>query len=794
MARTGLNLLRTCCIGSALAFLTSAAGACWAQSLPSGDQPSRDTVVIVSRAPLDEGVAVDTVSGAAAHLDQSDLIRTGSADLLGALDRKIGGVTLGLAQGSPFQPNVIYRGFEASPLQGNAQGLAVYVDGVRFNQAFGDTVDWDLIPDIAISDVDLVAANPAFGLNALGGALNVRLKDALTADGASIEMSGGSFGRTRLTAEAAGGAGPVAVYAAISALDEDGWRDFSPSRVRQGYLDLGWQGDASSFHVSVLSARNDLTGNGASPVELLAADRSAVFTHPDITHNTSDRVSLRGDWTLGDSWTLRADAYVGRLDRKTENGDAAEVAPCDEDDAILCSEETGAPLTDAAGDDVSNFVTDSPYIAEFPIFAEGGPYAFLNHSRTRTTSWGAAAQATRTAPLFGLPHRLSIGASLDGARTRFSAGTLLGELSLDRGFIGPGVAIDQPDAGITPVGVNVATRYWGVFASDTISLAPDLTLTLTGRHNIAEVRLRDQLGEELNGDHEFTRFNPAIGLTWRVSDGVTVYAGHSQTNRAPTPAELSCADPEAPCSLANFFVADPPLRQVIARTWEAGLRGSTRSWGDSTVTWHVDAYRTSVADDIQLVASGVAGRGYFTNVGKTRREGIEAGVSATTGPFDLFLDYAWTKATYRTSFDLNAGANPAFDDEDDLMTVNPGDHRPGIPEHSLKTALDYAMTPDISIGLDAILSSGRYLVGDEANLNARTSAFTVVNAHAKARLSPNADLFLQVQNVFDTDYETFGAFAPIDAVPIAGLPDISNPRSLSPGAPRAAYVGLRFRM
>lgn len=794
MATIALNNLRSFCIGSAFVLAVSAGSTCWAQAPTSAEASARDTVIIVSRAPLDEGVSLDTVPGAAAHLDQSDLARTGSADLLAALDRNIGGVTLNLAQGSPFQPNVIYRGFEASPLQGNAQGLAVYVDGIRFNQAFGDTVDWDLIPDIAISDVDLVAANPAFGLNALGGALNVRLKDALTADGASVELSGGSFGRTRLTAEATANAGPVAIYAAIAGMDEDGWRDFSPSRVRQGYLDLGWQGDASSLHVSLLSARNDLTGNGASPVELLAVDRSAVFTHPDTTHNASDRVSLRGDWTLGDSWTLRADAYLGRLDRKTENGDAAEVAPCDDDDAIVCAEDTGDPLSDEAGNDVPNFVTDSPYPTEFPEFAEGGPYAFLNHSRTRTTSWGAAAQATRNAPLFGLPHRLSIGASLDGARTRFAAGTLIGELSLDRGFIGPGIAIDEPDAGITPVGVNVSTRYWGIFASDTISLTPDLSLTLTGRHNIAEVKLRDRLGEELNGDHEFTRFNPAIGLTWRVTGDVTLYAGHSQTNRAPTPAELSCADPDAPCSLANFFVADPPLRQVVARTWEAGLRGASMSWGDNTLTWHIDAYRTSVADDIQLVASGVAGRGYFTNVGKTRREGVEAGVAALLGPFDLALDYAWTNATYRTAFDLNAGANPAFDDEDDLMTVQPGDHRPGIPEHSLKAAIDYAMTPDITIGADALYASGRYLVGDEANLNARTSGFTVVNAHAKARLSANTDVFLQVQNVFDTDYETFGAFAPVDAVPISGLPGISDPRSLSPGAPRAAYVGLRFRM
>ena len=77
----------------------------------------------------------------------------------------------------------------------------------------------------------------------------------------------------------------------------------------------------------------------------------------------------------------------------------------------------------------------------------------------------------------------------------------------------------------------------------------------------------------MDGRHEFSRFNPAAGLTWRFAEGATAYAGYSEANRAPSPAELSCADPLAPCSLTNFFVGDPPLKQVKARTVEAGVRG-----------------------------------------------------------------------------------------------------------------------------------------------------------------------------------------------------------------------------
>lgn len=775
------------------AMLACAVQPVWAQSGPNDDGPGRETVVVIGRAPLDEGAPLDRVPGAASHLDQSDISRTGSPDMLGALDGKLGGVTLDLAQGNPYQPNLVYRGFEASPLQGNAQGLAVYLDGARFNQAFGDTVDWDLIPDIAVRDIDLVAANPAFGLNALGGALNVRLKTAKDAEGASLELSGGSHGLRKVQAEAAGQVGAFGLYGALSGSDEDGWRDFSPSRLRQGYFDIGWSGETSELHASLLSVRNTLTGNGATPEELLAQDRSAVFTHPDRTHNDFDRLSLGGDWRLGGGWTVRGRAYAAWLNRRTENGDAAEVEPCEDDEDTLCSEEADAILTDRDGAPIPNFVTDSPYADDFPEFEEGGPYAFLNQSRTRTGSWGVGVQANREAELFGMLHRFSVGASVDGARTRFDASTEIGELSLDRGFIGPGIGVDQPDAGINPVGVRVTNTYWGVFGSDAIDLTPDVTLTLTGRHNIADVKLRDQLGDELNGDHRYERFNPAVGLTWRSPAGISVYGGYAESNRAPTPAELSCANPDAPCSLANFFVADPPLKQVVARTWEAGLRGALEHAG-VTIDWRLGAYRTSVSDDIQLVASEVAGRGYFTNVGKTRREGVEAGVAMEAGPWNLFADYAWTKAAYRTAFELNAGANPAFDDEDDVMLVEPGDHRPGIPEHSLKAGAEYGWGDHVWAGVEAVWSSGRYLLGDEANLNAKTDSYVVANAYARARVTRNVDAFVRVQNLFDEDYETFGAFSPVDAVPVTSLPDIENPRSLSPGAPRTFMAGIVLRL
>lgn len=757
------------------------------------EKDRRDVVVVVATTPLDPGTQAQLVPAAVAQLDAEDLMRTGVADVLGELNRRVGGVSLNEAQANPFQPNLLYRGFEASPLPGNAQGLAVYLDGARFNQPFGDTVDWDLVPDMAVETIDVVSSSPAFGLNALGGALGVHLKNGFSAKGGSAEFSGGSFGRRRAGVEYGARHGEVAGYAAVTALEDDGWRDFSPSRLLQAFGDLGWMRGDSELHASILLADNDLTGNGTSPVELLAADRAAVFTHPDQTRNKYGRLALNGDWGLGEGWRLRAQAYGSRLDRSTMNGDAAEVEPCEDDGSLLCSsEQDDVELTDINGNEVANFITDGPYGDAFPEFDEGGPYALLNHTRTGTTSYGLSVQATRDGSLFGLDQRIVVGGSFDGSQTHFRAGTMIGGLSSNRGWDGPGIALDTPGANITPVSVHIGTEYWGLWASDAIDIAPNLTATMTARANEARVKLSDQIGTALNGDHSFHRISPALGLAWRPLEGLSLYGGYAESTRTPTPAELSCADPDAPCSLTNFFVADPPLKQVIGRTFEAGMRGRIEM-SQASLTWHVGAYRTDLDDDIQFVASPTAGRGFFTNVGKTRRQGAELGVSANHDWFEAYAEYAWTDATYRASFDLAAAANPAFDDEDDIMTVEPGDRRPGIPEHSVKVGFDWFFGNSLTVGADAIYSSGRYLVGDEANLNPKTDLYVVANAHAKWRMNSRLELFVEVENLFDQDYESFGAFSPVEEVPILGLGELTDPRSLSPGPPRAAFAGLRVR-
>src|SRR5690606_14718865 len=193
-------------------------------------------------------------------------------------------VQLSEVQGGLFQPDLLFRGFSASPLLGASEGLAVYQDGVRLNEPFGDTVLWDALPTPAIASMNLLpGSNPLFGLNALGGALSIRTKDGFDFPGRHVRLTTGSFGRHVVEAEAGGHSSSFAYYLAGTLMHERGWRDFSPSTVRRVFGDLAWRGGASAVNVSLTAASNDLTGNGAAPPVLLSQDRAAGLPYPDET-------------------------------------------------------------------------------------------------------------------------------------------------------------------------------------------------------------------------------------------------------------------------------------------------------------------------------------------------------------------------------------------------------------------------------------------------------------------------------------------------------------------------------
>ena len=764
--------------------LMSFSAAAIAQQAPPTSSAAPDqtitlpTVEVVAATPLlGSGVDRNTVPAQTHVLTSRDITRDGDANALRALNEQVPGVTLDAAAGNPFQPSLFYHGFQASPLQGNPQGLAVYVNGARFNQPFGDIVNWDLIPSIAIDRMDLVGSNPVFGLNALGGALAVQMKNGFGYHGAEVDALGGSFDQYQGQLQSGVQVGDTAAYLAVTGLHEGGWRDLQSSNLGNLYGDIGWRGDRGEVHVNVIAANTRLDGPGTSPVQLLAVDPAAQFTAPNLITNSYTQVNLTSSYQISDNTSLQGNLYSEYLLQKVTNGNVPNATPCDDDTGFLCvspgvfaTGRDGAPITD---------------------FLNGGPYSDLDQQSTNTYGYGGALQATNRTPLFGHPNHFIAGISFDGGQTLFSASTQIGGLTLkDRVFFGPGITIDQADGSIAPVRLAVSNAYYGAFFTDTFDVTPKLSANLAGRYNFAQINLSDQLGSALSGDHSFGHFNPAGGLTWKLLPEVGAYASYAVANRAPTPAELSCASAASPCSLANFFVGDPSLQQVVAHTVEAGLRARAHPFAGATLSSTLAFFHTTLDNDIQFVNSPIQGRAFFQNVGSTLRQGIDLNIEFKTDRLLAWLAYSYTDAQFQTGFTASSENNPGADSEGNIQT-QPGDRLPGIPANLVKLGVDYKLTDAWTVGGSGIYASGQFLFGDEANLTPQTPPYFVANLHTSYQVTKNLQLYALLQNAFNATYYTFGTFSPTASIPIVQAPGATNPRSYSPAAPIGVTVGLR---
>jgi outer membrane receptor protein involved in Fe transport len=737
-------------------------------------------ITVIATTPLlGSGVDRDTVPAETNVLKGDDLTRGGTAtpDPVRALNEQVGGVNLDSASGNPYQPTMLYHGFEASALQGTPQGLAVYVNGIRFNQAFGDTVNFDLLPDNAIDEMNLEGSNPVFGLNALGGALNVQLKNGFTWQGGEVALSGGSFDTLGLDFQYGKRSGDTAVYVAASGTHQDGWRDQQSSGIENFFGDIGWRGNTGEAHFSLLAANSVLNGPGTSPVALLAADPAAQFTGPNEISNRFVQASLSGNLEVSDTVSIQAVGYVNNFLQRVSNGNAPNDTPCNDGSGLLCSE-TGFSATLGG--------------ATIPAFLGPNPLAYseLDNQTTNTNGYGVSIQATDTQTVFGFANHLVGGISFDGAQTEFTAASTIGGITPDtRDFIGPGVVIDEP--GINqPVRVAIGDAYYGAFVADTVTVTDRLALTASGRFNAATIDLNDRDGGGLTGNHAYVRFNPAAGVTYKVTPWLTAYAGYAEANRAPTPAELSCASPADACSLANFFVGDPDLKQVVSHTVEAGLRGGVPV-GGGRVNYDLGFYRSNLDDDIVFVNSATLNRAYFANVGQTRRQGVDASVQYKAPRWSAYVAYSYTGATYQSGFTEAVGNNPAAG-PGGTITVVPGDRLPGVPAQQAKLGLTWRVTDRWTVGAVLIAQSGQYLFGDAANLTPQLPGFVTLNLSTSYRVTPHIQFFASVENVTDAKYDTYGTFSPTSSVYLAQAPDAANPRAYSPAAPVGGFGGVRI--
>jgi iron complex outermembrane receptor protein len=747
-------------------------------------------ISVIASSPLPGvGIDRDKIPANVQTLGSSDLTREGTASVINALSDQAGSVNVNATLVDAFQPDILYRGFEASPVLGTPQGLAVYQNGVRINEAFGDTVNWDLIPDIAIDRLDIVSANPVYGLNALGGAAVVTMKNGFTYQGFEGEAAGGSFGQRSGEFQYGKQVGSFATYLAGRWFDDDGWRQFSQNHLRQLYADIAARGERASLDISFTGADNSLYGAGTTPELSLAVSRSLDFTTPQINGNQLAFVTLNGAYQATEELSFQVNAYRREFHQTVVNGNTTNYTAC-AGGGLLCQSDGMTPLVSTAGTSI-------------PDLSNGGatPIGENDAEDIHAITIGGTLQATYTGDLFGLENHLVLGGSVDHANVDFASSAQIGIVDPSLQVIASGFFVDTPENSgfnATPVSLSATDDYYGAFVTDMLNLTPALAVTASGRYNLAEISLVDRLGSNLTGFNRYSRFNPAIGATYKVAAGLTAYAGYAEGNRAPTPSEIECSNPAQPCLLPSSLSADPPtLKQVVSHTYEAGLRGGFEapSVVPGHFNWNFGLFRTDLDDDIYGVATTISS-GFFENIGATRRQGIETGLSYKADDWSVFLNYSLVDATFQSPLTLPSPSNP-FADANGNIRVVPGDRLPGIPLHQLKFGADYRPMPQWTVGGVLAYFSDQYLKGDESNQNPTLPGYVVVNLHSTYTITDHVELFANIQNLLNNKYATFGQYGDPTGVGAPGVPTngvgVDN-RFLAPAAPIAIYGGVRIKL
>ncbi|AGP83056.1 TonB-dependent receptor [Alteromonas mediterranea MED64] len=803
----------------ALAVIASAVTYAFSPAADANDAMDRYEVIEVQGAtPLSANSNNSAVFGNVQTLTQDDIEGSVNRSLPELLKTQLASVNLNDVQNNPFQPDLQYRGFTASPLLGLPQGISVYLNGGRVNEAFGDTVHWDLMPLDAIDTVSLYSgSNPLFGQNTLGGALALTTKTGFSFNANEIDLQAGQFGQKAASVESGGNNDHWAYYVNLNHYEEDGWRDYSPSEVQQLFTSLAYKSDKMHLDMNLFMADNELLGNGASPIELLDIEgREAVYTHPDQTNNELTHVNITGDFVLTATLSLTANMFYRDTQTQSINGDDSDFGACqfadgrvtlcefeddddDDDNAPLDSDDDGDDDDDddlpvvGEGDDIEavEFIgfDDDTALAEISDVDADELDGTYNTGRTDAKATGLSFQLAKQYTLSGFTSEFIVGASYTKGDVNYAADTTFGilenESAQDSRTVLP---IDGLMAQEARVRLDVDTTAWSLFFMNSTQLTSAVSLNLGGRFNRDHIVMEDLIDDgegSLDGNHRFTQFNPAVGVDITIDEQSQLNLAISQSSRTPSPAELSCADEDDPCRLPNGFVADPPLDQVVTQTIEANY--TTRI---DNVDLMLNVFHSRSKDDIIFQQAGtVASRGYFINVDETQRQGVEFSVGSTWEKLTYRLNYNYLNATYESTFTSFSPFNPQGPDR----VVTPGDKIPGQPEHLVKLYADYALSDKARLGAEVISASSQYFRGDEANENEKIDGYVIANVYASYRFNDTFTASLRVNNVFDKDYETFGTYGEADEVLEDIYPDVEGAQFVGPAQPRMVSVNLKAR-
>jgi len=771
----------------------------WAQQLASGESTER--VVVYGTLPnSDIGQDPGKVPGELQSISADQLSAQHGATVLDALGSQTAGVSLSDSQGNTMFQDLRFHGFEASPLQGVAQGIAVYQNGVRLNEAFGDTVNWDAIPQTAITRMDVWSSNPVFGLNALGGSVNLVMKNGFTWQGTALSAQGGTYGHGMGTAQYGFADGDLSFYGAAEAVADSGWRLHSPSDIARLYADAGWRAGNSELHLVASGSVSGLGVVGPAPIELLQQASDSVYTYPQTTHNLAGSLALNDNTRLSDNWQLEASVYVRTLRQRHVDGNDGNFEGCSSKSSFggdLCLQDDafGTPVGGKTVAFRNQFVIMNGAGQVFP-FDSAVNYGTIDRTFIDSMTQGGTLQVTSDESMFGFANYFTAGGSIDHSSIGFQSGSTLAtefpnfNVAVDSSVPGEGNIIHTfGSVGYAPVNLGATTNYYGLYAVDAMDLTSALTVTAGLRINAADISGRDRSGSasELTGNHGYGHVNPLAGFTYKFDGAVSLFGGYSEANRAPTPLELDCANPDQPCLLESALLGDPPLAQVVSHTWQAGARGSLSSLlGDDHLNWSATFFRTDSDNDIVALASTIAGRGYFTNVPLTRRQGVDLTTDYQGQGWSAYASYSYLDATYQFTGTLASPNNPNADANGNVL-VTPGRHLPITPANTIKAGADVTVMNGLSLGGELAYTGSQYFDGDPSNLSSKLPGYVIVNLRAAYDITTQWQVFGLVDNVLNNHSATYGTY-------FSPNPPLTDPRTLTLQQPITFQLGLKLKL
>jgi outer membrane receptor protein involved in Fe transport len=715
-------------------------------------------VVVIATTPVgNTGIPVSKFAGNVQTLSRDNLT-TDTVNLVQRIDQSLGSVNVNDTQGSPFQVDLNYRGFTASPALGTPQGLSVFLDGMRLNEPFGDVVSWDSLPQLAIDKVTLIpGSNPVYGLNTLGGAIALTTKNGNTFTGSQGGISVGSFGRVSVDVEHGSHSDDDNLYFAASLYNDKGWADNNPSQVRQlfgKYTKYITGGDAA---VSMLYADNLLYGNQTVPLSML--DNAAKgYSHPDYTGSQTFMLNAQANVGLDESNTISGNLYFRDITRDILNSNI-NLAPADSTNDPSCT---------------TNPTIDCPAAN------------LLAHYKQQVA--GTNLQWSNTDFVFNKNQITTVGVNAEYSDTSFANSGQYATLDSTNGMVAASAFMSQAD-------IKSSNQRYGIFATSTIDATDRLAVTASARFDYASLKLSGTscidndlcdlnagigLATAVTGEHSYQRLNPSLGFTYLVAPDLTAFGNYAEGFRTPSAIELACADPAAPCSgVPNAFGADPELQAVVSKTYEVGMRGKFAN----LLKWRSSYYRTELENDILFNQSSLT-TGYFSNVGQTLRQGIEIGLDGKLGQLDYSLDLDRIEATYQSSFTVANTSNSAA-----ATPVQAGNLIPGIPQWVFKSRFSYPVTAQTRLGLGIQSQGSTFARGDDnnADVNGRVAGFTTVKLDVQHSVNKRFSLYAGVNNLFDTKYASYGALA------TNNITTGANEQFLSQGAPRSFYAGLQAK-